>query len=64
MTQKVMKLISPYTGLMECRVCGARHFAMLKSGGHYYRGAWQCVHGCKRENEKQVAQAVVDGGDE
>jgi hypothetical protein len=25
---------------------------------------WQCVHGCKRENEKRVAQTIVDGGDE
>jgi len=32
---------------MECRVCGSRHFANLRSGGHYLRGSWQCLNGCK-----------------
>jgi hypothetical protein len=42
-TQKrPMKLLDPQTGLMECSVCGARHWGMLKSGGGYIRGAWQC----------------------
>lgn len=51
MTKKVMKLLNPHTGLMECRVCGARHCANIKpdSRGKYYRGSWQCVHGCKAE---------------
>ena len=46
-TQKVMKLLDPNTGLMECRVCGQRHYANLKGGGHYVRGSWQCSNGCK-----------------
>ncbi len=47
MTKKVMKLIDPSTGLMECKVCGSRHFAMLSGGGKYVRGSWQCQYGCK-----------------
>ena len=41
-TPKAMKLLDPYTGLMECKHCGYRHQAQLRSGGHYYRGSWQC----------------------
>jgi hypothetical protein len=44
---KVMKLVDPYTGLMECRVCGSRHHANFKFGGRYRRGSWQCINGCK-----------------
>jgi len=47
MTQKVMKLLNPISGLMECRICGSRHNANLKSGGHYVRGSWQCRNACK-----------------
>jgi hypothetical protein len=46
-TKKVMKLIDPSTGLMECRICGKRHIANLDSGGKYIRGSWQCSNGCK-----------------
>jgi hypothetical protein len=49
MSSKVMKLINASTGLMSCTVCGAQHFAGLLGGGHYQRGAWQCVNGCKAE---------------
>jgi len=46
-----MRLIDARTGLMECKVCGARHNAMIRpgSGGKYYRGSWQCRNGCKLE---------------
>lgn len=49
MTMKVMKLLNPRTGLMECKVCGARHFGRIRpqSGGRYHRGNWQCQRGCK-----------------
>ncbi len=47
MSKKVMKLIDPSTGMMECRVCGSVHRASLRSGGHYYRGSWQCLNGCR-----------------
>ncbi len=49
MSKKVMTLIDPYKGLMECKVCGAHHYASIKSGtnGNYYRGSWQCTNGCK-----------------
>lgn len=49
MTQKIMKLLDPETGLMECKVCGARHAAVIRPGsnGKYYRGSWQCVNGCR-----------------
>jgi hypothetical protein len=48
-TPKVMRLIDMYTGRMECKVCGAEHYASIKpqSNGHYYRGSWQCQYGCK-----------------
>lgn len=49
MTEKVMKLLNPVTGLMKCKVCGARHFANIRpaSGGKFYRGSWQCQNGCR-----------------
>lgn len=49
MSKKVMKLVNEYTGEMECKVCGSHHLANIKpqSNGHFYRGAWQCVQGCK-----------------
>lgn len=48
-TPKVMRLIDGHTGRMQCKVCGAEHYASIKpmSGGQYYRGSWQCIHGCK-----------------
>ncbi len=52
--QKVMRLLDPSTGLMQCRVCGAVHYARIKpdSRGNYYRGAWQCQHGCTRASPR------------
>ena len=50
---KVMRLIDPSTGLMECKVCGRMHWAMLRSGGHYVRGSWQCIDGCKLPDSKE-----------
>lgn len=47
MSRKVMKLIDPSTGMMECKVCGNIHVANLRRGGYYVRGSWQCVNGCK-----------------
>lgn len=53
MAKKVMKLLDPRTGKMECKVCGQIHFANIKpqSGGKYYRGSWQCANGCKLEDK-------------
>lgn len=50
MTKKVMRLLNPATGLMECMICGHRHFANLRSGGYYFRGSWQCPNGCRIED--------------
>lgn len=47
MTKKVMALLDAATGRMKCKVCGKEHFASVRSGGHYYKGSWQCVNGCK-----------------
>ena len=58
-TPKVMRLLDGETGLMECKVCGARHLASIKpdSGGKYSRGSWQCQHGCDpRELSKSDTQ--------
>jgi DNA repair exonuclease SbcCD ATPase subunit len=52
MSNKVMRLIDPNTGLMECRVCGAQHHANLNRSGHYRRGSWQCAKGCNLERLK------------
>lgn len=38
---KTMKLLDQYTGLMECKYCGTRHYRMIKSG-KCTRGTWQC----------------------
>ncbi len=46
-TPKLMKLINPNRGRMECRICGAVHTANLVGGGHYHRGSWQCSNGCR-----------------
>ena len=55
MSKKVMKLISLHTGMMECRVCGATHSANVRpnSGGHFYRGSWQCQHKCELPMTKE-----------
>ncbi|MBP7508950.1 MAG: hypothetical protein KA807_14150 [Prolixibacteraceae bacterium] len=51
-----MKLLDMSTGLMQCKICGATHFAQSgrtyvnKLGDRvstYKRGAWQCQNGCK-----------------
>jgi hypothetical protein len=47
MCKKVMKLVDPSTGQMECKVCGSVQWANLRGGGHYYRGSWQCQNGCR-----------------
>ena len=44
MPKGTMKLLDPSTGLMECRVCGSRHVANLRTGGYYFRGSWQCPY--------------------
>lgn len=45
----MMRLVGPRTGLMECKVCGAQHWANVRpnSNGKYYRGSWQCQNDCK-----------------
>ena len=51
-----MKLLDMSTGLMQCKICGATHFAQSgrtyvnKLGDRvssYKRGAWQCQNGCR-----------------
>lgn len=60
-----MKLIDPYTGEMECKVCGKRHFASLQSGHdrkdgitRYYRGSWQCVNKCKLLSQQIIPRGT------
>jgi hypothetical protein len=59
-SRKVMKLLDTNTGLMECKVCGARHFANLKpnSRGNFYRGSWQCRNGCRLEPRRKKSVAA------
>jgi phage/plasmid primase-like uncharacterized protein len=53
-TKKVMRLVDGRTGQMQCKVCGATHYASIKprSEGQYYRGSWQCVYGCRLDGPK------------
>ena len=53
MAKKVMKLIDASTGLMECKICEARHYANIGSGGKYLRGSWQCPNGCVFEDSEE-----------
>jgi hypothetical protein len=47
-----MKLIDPNSGLMECLICGAKHYASLLPGGkRYARGSRQCPNGCKPKSQ-------------
>lgn len=55
MSRKVMRLIDPYSGMMECKVCGSVHWASLRRGGFYHRGSWQCNEGCKLPDVKGAA---------
>ena len=61
MSKKVMKLLNPSIGEMECRVCGRRYHASLKGGGLYHRGSWQCPAGCRPENLKKVTARLSAG---
>lgn len=47
-----MQLVDNYTGKMICSICGSVHHANIKpmSNGQYYKSAWKCVYGCKKEN--------------
>lgn len=63
MAKKMMKLVNPWTGEMECKVCHSVHFASIKpmSGGRYYRGSWQCQYGCQLpEKSDSVTESVKE----
>jgi hypothetical protein len=47
MSKNVMRVLDRALGLMECKVCGRRHFAGLGDSSHYVRGAWECQNGCE-----------------
>jgi hypothetical protein len=61
MRRKVMKLLDPNTGKMECRntgkmecrVCGSIHWANLIAGRRYFRGSWKCINGCRLREPNQ-----------
>ncbi len=53
--KKVMKLLDATTSLMECRVCGFRHYPTIQPGGKYRRGSWQCANGCQPVPASQKA---------
>lgn len=52
MSAKVMKVVNPHTGLMQCKVCGCYHSPEFRAGGYFKRGSWQCLNGCKLEDLK------------
>lgn len=55
-----MKLIDPYTGEMECKVYGEKHFASIKplSNGKYHYGSWQCMNKCKLLELKSIPKGT------
>jgi hypothetical protein len=59
-TKKIMKLLDPETGLMECRICERRHFALIRPASHgkFYRGSWQCQNGCKIDQEVKENDSI------
>lgn len=64
MAKKVMRLIDPSTGMMECKVCGHRHCANLvryEQGTFYRRGSWQCINGCKLEDLQDDSETEAKG---
>ena len=60
---KVMELIVPSTGLMKCKVCGNEHSAMIREGGSFKRGAWQCENGCRIEDLKNDIKEINSNTD-
>ena len=53
MPKNVMRLLDRSLGLMECKVCGRRHFAGLREGNHIVRDAWHCRNGCEDKSRTQ-----------
>lgn len=51
MNAKAMRLVDPSTGGMECKSCGAFHFASISRGGRYRSGSWQCPNGCSAQEK-------------
>jgi hypothetical protein len=62
MARGTMKVLDASTGLMECRVCGAQHIANLRTGGHYYRGSWQCADRDSHPDGDTEVSPGVEGG--
>jgi len=58
MSKKVMELLDPRTGEMECKVCGAWHWANYRGGGKFYRGSWHCRFGCKLDEDKSETKPI------
>jgi len=55
-----MEVINASSGLMECRVCGSRHYASLQSGleradgvTRYFRGSYKCSNESCLSNDRQ-----------
>jgi hypothetical protein len=61
-SKTVMKLIDGRTGLMECTVCGSRHYASVHHGGGYRRGSFMCQNKCEKpsntESIKRLGELV------
>jgi hypothetical protein len=57
--KNVMQVLDRRLGLMECSICGRRHFAGPGDDRHYVRGAWRCQNGCQRKLKPQPISARV-----
>ena len=55
-TKRVMRIIDRDTCLMECIVCGERHWPTINEGGRFKRGSWHCPNGCIFDREKQLKE--------
>ena len=41
-----MRVLDARIGLMECTVCGRRHFAGSRGANGLNPASWQCLNGC------------------
>jgi hypothetical protein len=61
MARGTMKLVDPGTGKMECKECGSVHWANLRTGGHYFRGSWQCIYRADHSQVEEPAESLRSG---
>lgn len=61
--ERTMELVDPSTGLMECKVCGKHHFAIIQRPPEpaIHPNAWRCSSGCNMKGAAQINTDKPDG---